>query len=174
MCESCGCLNIDVIAELTAEHDRLRELGRHLQDATASGDLPAARATADAMRAILAPHTTVEERGLFPLLAGDYPDQMDALTADHRTIDEALSTIADAPDWQHIALAAVDSLFEHILREQDGDFPAALATLTADGWDEIATVRRRAGRRSPEGDGGCHFVDLVNSAGIPQEIRYRS
>ena len=148
MCEYCGCQDVDVVAELTAEHDLLRELSRDLQAATVAGDLPHARVLADAMRTVLRPHTVVEERGLFPALAAEFPDQIAALQADHRTLDEALRQLADgdpSPEWPTRTRAALVELFEHILKEQDGVFPAALATLSAADWASVAEVRRDAG-----------------------------
>jgi hypothetical protein len=35
-------------------------------------------------------------------------------------------------------------LREHIFKEQDGVFPAALATLTNEQWDRRGTIRERA------------------------------
>jgi hemerythrin-like domain-containing protein len=69
MYEYCGCQNVEVIAELTAEHDELRNLGHDLAKAANDGDLAAAQPIAAAMRDLLGPHTEVEERGLFPALA---------------------------------------------------------------------------------------------------------
>ena len=96
------------------------------------------------MRGVLAPHTAVEEGGLFPAMAGDFPDQIDALTGDHRDIDCALAEL-DAEhlgaDWPLRVHTALGRLFEHILKEQDGVFPAALATLTARDWEAVARSR---------------------------------
>lgn len=144
MCEYCGCQNVEVIADLTAEHDRLRELGRELSAAAGASDLTCARELAGAMRDLLYPHTAVEERGLFPLMAGDFPDQMSALVAEHHVIDDVLADVAAASepvDWQHRVLLVVGQLFDHILKEQDGVFPAAFATLTTSQWDDVGAVR---------------------------------
>ncbi|MEV5935740.1 hypothetical protein AB0L56_24170 [Streptomyces sp. NPDC052079] len=35
----------------------------------------------------------------------------------------------------------------HILREQDGVFPAALAALSTEQWEAVEAVRARAGTR---------------------------
>jgi len=144
MCEYCGCQNVEVIAELTAEHDRLRELGRELSAAADAGDLTRAHQLAGDMRDLLDPHTAVEERGLFPLMAGEFPDQMVALAAEHLMIDDVLADIATASepmDWERRAVLVVAQLFDHILKEQDGVFPAALATLTASEWAGVRAVR---------------------------------
>jgi hemerythrin-like domain-containing protein len=151
MCEYCGCQSIDVIAELTAEHDQLRGLSRDLDAATTAGDLLRASGIAARMRAVLGPHTAVEEDGLFPALAGDFPEQLVALRAEHRYIDETLRQLADgspAPEWKEHTRAALLDLFEHILKEQDGVFPAALATLSPDDWQTAARVRHAVGSGS--------------------------
>lgn len=152
MCEYCGCQNIDVIAELTAEHDLLRNLGADLAKAAEAQDLAAARSLAGAMLEILAPHTAVEEGGLFPAMAGDYAAQLGRLTQEHRAIDAALSAVAgDTPgaDWPATTRGVLADLFDHILKEQDGVFPAALATLSPDDWEATAGVRRRVGSGLP-------------------------
>lgn len=145
MCEYCGCQDVPAIAELTTEHDRLRELGRDLQKAAAADNFPTARAAADAMRAVLGPHTEVEELGLFPRLSDEFPDRMSALVDEHHSIDAVLVALSDTvtpPDgWRQQAHQVVAALFEHILQEQDGVFPAALATLDAAGWERLSAIR---------------------------------
>lgn len=149
MCEYCGCQEVEVIAELTAEHDRLRELGRELYAAARADELVRARELATAMRAVLRPHTAVEEAGLFRAMAGDFGDHVATLAVEHRVIDHVLAELADglpvAPGWPGRVAAALRQLLEHILKEQDGLFPAALATLSADEWAEIEEVRRIVG-----------------------------
>jgi hemerythrin-like domain-containing protein len=146
MCEYCGCQSLEVIAELTAEHDRLRNLGRQLTDAGQAGDRARAATLAEDMLAVLRPHTAVEEGGLFPALADDFPRQMSDLSDDHKRIETALGQIAGGgdDDWAAVSVAAVTDLFEHILKEQDGVFPAALSTLTPTQWDQVAVARRAA------------------------------
>jgi hemerythrin-like domain-containing protein len=144
MCEYCGCQDIDVLAELTAEHDRLRELGRDLVAAATADDLARARAVAEVMLGVLAPHTAVEEGGLFPALASEYGEQMAALTGEHREIDDALTLIASErvpASWARLADRVAAELFEHILKEQDGVFPAALAVLAPDEWERVGETR---------------------------------
>jgi hemerythrin-like domain-containing protein len=148
VCEYCGCQAIEVIADLTAEHDRLRELSRDLSDAARSADLRAARMLTDAMRAILGPHTAVEESGLFPALAGEFPEQIAVLSGEHRAVDAVLASLADdvpPSDWAGRVLAALGQLFEHILKEQDGVFPAALGVLDGEEWERIEDLRAHVG-----------------------------
>ena len=152
VCEYCGCQSLQVIADLTAEHDRLRDLGRQLTDAVAADDRQAAGLYAGLMVDVLTPHTAVEEDGLFPAMASDFPEQIADLADDHRRIDADLRRIADglAPNWASLAEATVAELFEHILKEQDGVFPAALAVLDTEQWEAVETVRARVGARMPQ------------------------
>ena len=141
LCEYCGCQQVAVVAELTAEHDTLRNLGHDLATAANDGDLAAARSLAAAMLAVLGPHTEVEERGLFPALAADFSEQLDCLVDEHRSIDAALADlVSDVPpaQWRHQTRLALAHLFDHILKEQDGVFPAALSTLTPADWDRVS------------------------------------
>ena len=149
MCEYCGCQNVEVIARLTSEHDQLRNVGHDLAKAADAGDLAVARPLARAMRDLLGPHTEVEERGLFPALAGEFGDQLDQLSQEHREIDAVLTDLAgDAPaaTWPAAAQRVLAQLFDHILKEQDGVFPAALAVLTPAEWEAVETVRRGVDR----------------------------
>ncbi len=102
MCEYCGCQSLDAIAELTAEHDRLRELGRELGRAAQAEDASIARTISQTMRDVLGPHTVVEEGGLFPAMRADFPELIDALTGEHHVIDSMLAEL-DSPqpaaDW---------------------------------------------------------------------------
>ena len=145
MCEYCGCQAVTVIAELTAEHDTVAGMIGEARAAINHGDPGAAAAVARRMSAVLGPHTLVEEHGLFPALASDYPEPVDALRAEHRRIEAVLAeatagTPAD-PTWLARLAAALFLLREHILKEQDGAFPAALVSLGPDDWERIERVR---------------------------------
>jgi hemerythrin-like domain-containing protein len=147
MCEYCGCQQNPAIAELTAEHDRLRELGHDLTGAVNTADVPAVGRLAAQMRDVLGPHTHVEEAALYPALAADFGDQLDQLVAEHRAIDTVLDELASGhprPGWKLRTQLALAHLFDHILKEQDGVFPAALATLTTADWDAVAEARDTA------------------------------
>ena len=73
MCEYCGCQALDAIAELTAEHDAVVELGGQARRALDRGDLDRAADRARAIAAVLRPHTAVEEEALFPAMAAEFP-----------------------------------------------------------------------------------------------------
>jgi hypothetical protein len=146
MCEYCGCQNVPAIAELTAEHDQIREVARELYDAAHRQDLPVARSVAQRLLRLLRPHTAIEERGLFPAMAQEFGDHVASLQGDHRRIEQALQGVASpepAPEgWAAQVRAAVGELFDHILREQDGLFPATLTILTPQQWEDLDAVRR--------------------------------
>lgn len=145
MCEYCGCQNIPAIAALTREHDAIRGVAREAVHATRVHDRFTAAAVARQLRELLAPHTAIEERGLFPAMAGDFAEHVASLQAEHRHLEETLAGIADpadgSADWQQRLSDALAELFNHILREQDGLFPATLTTLTPEQWETLELVR---------------------------------
>ena len=95
----------------------------------------------------------MEEQGLFPALAAGFPDHIAALRAEHRQVGpvlgEASAGIRADPAWPARLVAALAMLREHIFKEQDGVFPAALATLTTAQWEAAEAVRARAGTLLP-------------------------
>ncbi len=97
----------------------------------------------------LGPHTEVEEQGLFAALAGDFPEQIAALTDEHRRMADVLGEAATQtpvdPSWPRRLIDELAMLREHILAEQDGVFPAALAHLSAEAWEAVEAVRARVG-----------------------------
>ena len=144
MCEYCGCQQLDVIGQLTREHERLRNVGRTLSDAVNRRDLDAAQGLARQMLELLDPHTRLEEQGLFPELAADFGEQLSDLEQEHVLIEGALRALAGDPppvNWTGRTHEALALLFDHILKEQDGVFPAALAMVTTDGWERVGRVR---------------------------------
>lgn len=153
MCEYCGCQALESIRILTEEHDQVVNLIGAARSARRRGDLAAHADHCRAIAAVLGPHTRVEEEGLFPAMAPDFPDQIAALVDDHRHIDAVLTAAFDGnaagdSNWPDQVEAGFVLLREHILREQDGVFPAALATLSTDQWDTVDGLRRK-GLASP-------------------------
>jgi hemerythrin-like domain-containing protein len=104
--------------------------------------------------AVLRPHTQVEEDGLFPVMAADFPEHIVALTAEHRSVeavlDEASAGTPTEENWPSHLTGALDMLRQHILKEQDGVFPAALANLATPDWEAIEKVRAQAGSVLPQ------------------------
>jgi hypothetical protein len=149
VCEYCGCQALTAIQDLTREHDEVVALISHVRTAHTSGDVTAMAELATRIARILGPHTAVEEKGLFPALADEFPGHVAGLTAQHRVIETLLGEAADGvpadPDWPARLQEGLHLLREHILAEQDGVFPAALSRLDPAAWDAIDMVRRRVG-----------------------------
>ncbi|MEU4690819.1 hemerythrin domain-containing protein [Actinoplanes sp. NPDC023714] len=149
MCEYCGCQEVAAIGELTREHDEVVGLMAEVRAAHAAGDVDRMAVLARRITEILTPHTAVEEEGLFPLMDADFPEQVALLRTEHREVEAVLGragsgTPAD-PGWPDAVMAVLNDLRTHILKEQDGVFPAALTTLDGAGWDSVDAVRARVG-----------------------------
>ena len=150
MCEYCGCQSLTAIDELTREHDEVVRLISHLRPAHQEGVVARMAEIAREITRVLEPHTQVEEHGLFPALAGDFPEQIAALEAEHRRIEAVLAEAADGatpkdPAWPDRLMEAMAVLRDHILKEQDGVFPAALANLSTEDWEVVEATRANAG-----------------------------
>lgn len=149
MCEYCGCQVLATIDELTREHDLVINLMGEVRPARARGDAAEMAELARQIAAVLGPHTEVEEQGLFPALTPDFPDHVAMLEAEHRRVEAALGEAAAGtpadPAWPARFAEALALLREHIFKEQDGVFPAALATLAAADWEAVEAVRSRVG-----------------------------
>ena len=155
MCEYCGCQALAAISELTREHDLVGSLMSDARSALARADTARLAGLARQIAAVLGPHTEVEEGGLFPALAADFPDQVADLEAEHRRVEavlgEAAAGIPADPAWPGRLAGALAMLRGHILKEQDGVFPAALAGLGAADWEAVEAVRSRVGRQLAAG-----------------------
>lgn len=149
MCEYCGCQALETIDELTQEHDEVVRLISHLRPAHEDGGVLRMAEVAREIAKVLDPHTEVEEHGLFPALAGDFPDQIAALEAEHRSIEAVLAEANGAfltdPTWPDRLMEAMAVLRDHILKEQDGVFPAALANLSTGEWEAVEAARAKTG-----------------------------
>jgi hemerythrin HHE cation binding domain-containing protein len=162
MCEYCGCQQIATIGELTAEHDAVVAEMSMVRTHLAAGRRWEAAVSCRRIATILGPHTLVEEEGLFPELAGEFPTHVAALQAEHRRIESVLAEAQDAvpsdPTWPTRLLTTFVVLREHILKEQDGMFPAALVSLDSSQWERVESVRARAmtelSRHDPRGGNG--------------------
>ena len=75
----------------------------------------------------------------------DFGDHVAGLVAEHRHIEQVLAESAECtpgdPFWPRRLEQALVMLREHIIKEQDGVFPAALATLSAEQWDQVDAAR---------------------------------
>jgi hypothetical protein len=161
MCEYCGCQEIATIGELTREHDAVVAEIALVRRFLSEDNVDGAGKSAARIAEILAPHTIVEEKGLFPLMEGDFPDHIHVLEHEHRVIEAVLSESAMAvpadPSWPGRLLATLELLRDHILKEQDGVFPASVTILDAVGWQGLEELRARVGNAiDPEPQ---HFHD---------------
>jgi hemerythrin-like domain-containing protein len=149
VCEYCGCQALEAIATLTAQHDLVVNLAGETRRALLAGDLDLAADRARAVAAVLVPHTAVEEGALFPAMADEFGTHVTALIDEHRRIEDALTESATAtprdPEWPARLERVLWLLREHILKEEDGVFPAALAVLDPAQWDAVDAVRARVG-----------------------------
>jgi hemerythrin-like domain-containing protein len=149
MCEYCGCQEIATIAELTREHDAVVAEISRIRTFVRDGDIDSAAVVSRRISRILRPHTAVEEHGLFPQLAQEFPDHIAALQREHSEFEAVLAEASGATppafDWPPRLLQAMDRLREHILKEQDGLFPATLSIVDASGWAAVEAVRTKVG-----------------------------
>jgi hemerythrin-like domain-containing protein len=145
MCEYCGCQQSATIAELYREHESVVTLVGDIRSALRAQRREDVVTSCQQILDILAPHTVVEEEGLFPEMAQEFPQHIEALRSEHREIEkvlgEALDSFPEDPTWPDRLLSVLSLLREHILREQDGVFPAALIALDPDQWERIEGVR---------------------------------
>lgn len=152
MCEYCGCQALASIAQLTAEHDEVVNVIGLARKAVEAHDVVAAAGHARTIARVLGPHTAVEEGALFPALARDFPDHVERFLQDHRRIDAVLSETARSSavhppgeGWLERLGETLHLLRAHVLAEQDGAFPAALASLGPTDWDLVDAVRLEVG-----------------------------
>jgi len=136
MCSYCGCRNIPMIAKLNAEHDAVVNSSYALQIAFRD-DLPAALTACTELGGLLHPHTRREQVGLFAEMKKDklFTEHIASLCAEHDQLDGDLDAI-NAGDLTRIP-PMLTLLKNHIDREENGLFPAALAFLDDDQWDII-------------------------------------
>ena len=137
MCSYCGCRNIPMIAKLNAEHDAIVNSTYALQVALREQDVESAKTAGKILGELLHPHTQREQVGLFAEMKKDelFTEHIASLCAEHDELDEELSLIATG-DLTRIT-AMITLLTNHIDREENGLFPAALAYLDDSQWDTI-------------------------------------
>jgi hemerythrin-like domain-containing protein len=145
MCSYCGCRAIPTIADLTAEHEEISYVAGELRRALLRGDPAAALARIDELRALLHPHNTVEEVGIYPAMArqAEYAEAVGILFDEHDEIDAVLGGALD-PDGELVPepiLAALELLTRHVDKEENGLFPAAAVVFDAADWTVAEQAR---------------------------------
>ncbi|MFC3572417.1 hemerythrin domain-containing protein [Streptomyces yaanensis] len=76
MCEYCGCQALESIDQLTMEHEAVVNLIGQVRGAHRDGKIAYMAEPAREIAAVLGPHTQVEEHGLFPAMAADFPEKI--------------------------------------------------------------------------------------------------
>ena len=144
MCDHCGCRSLTPVAALMQEHDRLRELSDSLRRHLAAAEEAAARADWLALLAVLGPHVAKEEGFLFPLLSRDpaLAAHVGVLQDEHAGLYDSVDDLddtcaADVEGWAVGACTVLHDLDRHMVKEDFGLFPAALATLDGADWDAM-------------------------------------
>ncbi|SNQ50671.1 conserved hypothetical protein [Frankia canadensis] len=150
MSDYCWCLATPAIEELIREQDELVELSALARAACRCGDLDALVECVTAISVLFGAHAEVEEGGLFPPMAAEFPEQIAVLQGEHRRIAAVLAGATDGtartdPAWPAQITKALTLLRRHIVKEQEGLFPAALTVLTSDEWERLAEIRADAG-----------------------------
>ncbi|GIJ30449.1 hypothetical protein Vqi01_56110 [Micromonospora qiuiae] len=138
MCNYCGCREFPLIGQLSAEHEEISNAAERLRAAITKGHGDPV-ALLDELLAVLMPHTSVEEAGLFVELRaeGSMAEAVDKLCGEHDDIHGVLGQVdRAAPEWPAV-LAALDRLRRHIDNEEHGLFPAAVITLPIPTWDRL-------------------------------------
>lgn len=147
MCDWCGCDKIRTVAELTEEHDQVISLIGDVLKAISSNEIDVVAEVVRHMIDILAPHTEVEEDGLFPAMAEHFPGNVARLVDEHRHIEtvlnEALNGTPSDPSWPKRLSDILTLLRLHIIREENDLFPSAQQFLDPEQWVVIEEIRHR-------------------------------
>ncbi|HEX6918536.1 MAG TPA: hemerythrin domain-containing protein [Phycicoccus sp.] len=135
MCSYCGCESITVVGRFMAEHVEIVNACGDLRRACADGS-DVTRA-ADHLQALLRPHTSAEEVGMFSVLAeeADFTDHVRLLCAEHEGLDEMLADLAAGRTDRMDAFER--ALRDHIDREENGLFPAAAVAFAGLEWERV-------------------------------------
>jgi iron-sulfur cluster repair protein YtfE (RIC family) len=138
VCQYCGCRDIPLLRDYIAEHERSTHSGEEALRACERGDFVAAREHLSSMADELRAHWQGEEQGLFAVLRREelYAEHIDPLVAEHRELAGLLASVDLTKESdRHRIREALDELYVHIRKEEDGLFPASLTELDGDEWD---------------------------------------
>jgi len=125
MCEYCGCRALATIDELSREHDLVAGLISDVRAAFADADIPRMAELARQIAIVL----------------GRPPGPYRHLKAGYWRVEavfgEALSGAPADPAWPARLAETLQMLREHVLKEQEGVFPAALACPGIADWEAV-------------------------------------
>lgn len=137
MCSYCGCDSIEVIGRFMREHDGIINATGRMRAAVRSGNPIAVEDARAEVSALLWPHTSAEEVGLFRVMAREeqYAAHIATLCGEHQNLDELLALVTPSDD--EAMLRFDDALRTHIDKEDNGLFPAAAVALDGAAWLEV-------------------------------------
>ncbi|KUI07836.1 hemerythrin [Mycobacterium lehmannii] len=138
MCQYCGCRDMPLIRDYIAEHAHVLNLGGDAVRAIDRGDLDTARQLLAQMAEELSSHWRGEENGLFKALMREelFAEHIEPLVREHRELADLLASVDLAREADQQAIRdAVEDLWEHTRKEEDGIFPASITELDGDDWD---------------------------------------
>ncbi len=140
MCDYCGCRRSGPTSELAAEHERLLELGEHLDRCLDDPDAARTVAIFDEFVRLLQMHAAKEEIGLFVQAKATTPlgDTIDTLCGEH---DDLHAWLAHGPGGSRVP-DALRLLITHIDDEEHDLFPHVFHALDPEQWDEIEFAHR--------------------------------
>ena len=153
MCSHCGCRAIGPIADLTCEHEVIRNEMGEVRRAFDRGDLDAAADHLTTLLPVLVVHDTVEELAIYPSMekVPMQADKVGVLFDEHdevdRVLDTAIGTLRETGPstvaWTEV-LRVFAMLWEHIDHEENGLFPAAAIAFETEDWERAEQVRAQA------------------------------
>jgi len=136
-----------LLRDFIAEHERAMNHGGEAVRALDRGEHDRARELLAAMGDELQSHWRGEENGLFAVMGCDdlFAEHIAPLVREHRELEALLESVdlADSGDRDRLRKAVFD-LHEHIAKEEDGLFPAALTALDGEQWDAAMAAWRLA------------------------------
>lgn len=138
MCSYCGCRALTEIADLTAQHESLINATGPLRKAAAAQDQDAIKIHIASLVAILDPHTSQEELGVFAELKkrAEFTEHVNTLCAEHDYLHSLFARVAAGE--MDLAETAIAALRDHIEKEENGLFPAAAVEIEGPLWQELA------------------------------------
>jgi hypothetical protein len=137
VCSYCGCDSIEVIGRFMAEHVEIINATGQLRAAVRSGEVDRVATARGVVAAMLWPHTSAEEDGLFRVLHREeqFAEHIDGLCEEHTSLDQYLALITPGDE---VAMAQFENaLRDHIDKEDNGLFPAAAIALNGEQWIEV-------------------------------------
>lgn len=136
-----------LLRDYIGEHERALNFAGEAIRALDRGDPRRAGELLADMAQELQTHWRGEENGLFAVMAVDdlFAAHIEPLVGEHRELDALLKSVdISDPDDQARIRAAIAELYEHISKEEDGLFPAALTSLDGEQWDAAIAGWRNA------------------------------